>query len=242
MNRKILALGIVITLIAGFVACKAIPKTTENTATSEPTVQAEIVTDVETEDPTQQEEAHYDFDAYTNQYKSDMGVTDEELLGNESLRDALYEWLQDGNISYEQAQQDKEAGCDNVLLDDYLAWLSGNTSAGENTNQTTNETDNSTNQSTDTSTGENNTTSSGEVSNAVNSDKYLTEDGRVNLDALEADGLFDASEGIEGGSWRTEEDIRASEEFGQGVHERFQDTEAFEAVINELRDRGVNVQ
>ena len=226
MNRKILALGIVITLIAGFVACKAIPKQ-EKPPTSEPTVQTEIVTDVETEDTTQQEESHYDFDAYTNQYKSDMGVTDEELLGNESLRDALYEWLLDGNISYEQAQRDKEAGCDNVLLDDYLAWLSGN-----NNNETTNETDNSTNQSTDTSTGENNTTSSGEVSNAVNSDKYLTEDGRVNLDALEADGLFDASEGIEGGSWRTEEDIRASEEFGQGVKEYMQSDE-FKASIND---------
>ena len=240
MNRKILALGIVITLIAGFVACKAIPKQ-EKAPTAEPTVQTESTqTDniqTEAEDTTQQEETHYDFDAYTNQYKSDMGVTDEELLGNESLRDALYEWLLDGNISYEQAQRDKEAGCDNVLLDDYLAWLSGN-----NNNETTNETDNSTNQSTDTTTGANNTTSSGGVSNAVNSDKYLTEDGRVNLDALEADGLFDASEGIEGGSWTTEEDIRASEEAAQGINERFQDTEAFEAVINELRDRGVNVQ
>ena len=239
MNRKILALGIVITLIAGFVACKAIPKTTENTATSEPTVQAEIVTDVETEDPTQQEETHYDFDAYTNQYKSDMGVTDEELLGNESLRDALYEWLLDGNISYEQAQQDKEAGCDNVLLDDYLAWLSGNTSAGETTNQTTNETDNSTNQSTDTTTGANNTTSSGGVSSAVNSDKYLTEDGRVNLDALEADGLFDASEGIEGGSWRTEEDIRASEEAAQGINEIIASGKADEVIDRFLERNGL---
>ncbi|WP_395149970.1 hypothetical protein [uncultured Allofournierella sp.] len=242
MNRKILALGIVITLIAGFVACKALTKTTENTPTSEPTVQTESTqTDniqTEAEDTTQQEETHYDFDAYTNQYKSDMGVTDEELLGNESLRDALYEWLLDGNISYEQAQQDKEAGCDNVLLDDYLAWLSGN-----NNNETTNETDNSTNQSTDTTTGANNTTSSGGVSSAVNSDKYLTEDGRVNLDALEADGLFDASGGMgDGISWTTEEDNRAAEEAAQGINERFQDTEAFEAVINELRDRGVNVQ
>lgn len=242
MNRKILALGIVITLIAGFVACKALTKTTENTPTSEPTVQTESTqTDniqTEAEDTTQQEETHYDFDAYTNQYKSDMGVTDEELLGNESLRYALYEWLLDGNISYEQAQQDKEAGCDNVLLDDYLAWLSGN-----NNNETTNETDNSTNQSTDTTTGANNTTSSGGVSSAVNSDKYLTEDGRVNLDALEADGLFDASGGMgDGISWTTEEDNRAAEEAAQGINERFQDTEAFEAVINELRDRGVNVQ
>lgn len=241
MNRKILALGIVITLIAGFVACKAIPKQ-EKAPTAEPTVQTESTqTDniqTEAEDTTQQEETHYDFDAYTNQYKSDMGVTDEELLGNESLKGALYEWLLDGNISYEQAQRDKEAGCDNVLLDDYLAWLSGN-----NNNETTNETDNSTNQSTDTTTGANNTTSSGGVSSAVNSDKYLTEDGRVNLDALEADGLFDASGGMgDGISWRTEEDIRASEEFGQKVHESFQDTEAFEAFINELRDRGVNVQ
>ena len=224
MNRKILALGIVITLIAGFVACKAIPKQ-EKAPTSEPTVQTESTqTDniqTEAEDTTQQEETHYDFDAYTNQYKSDMGVTDEELLGNESLRDALYEWLQDGNISYEQAQRDKEAGCDNVLLDDYLAWLSGN-----NNNETTNETDNSTNQSTDTSTGENNTTSSGGVSSAVNSDKYLTEDGRVNLDALEADGLFDASGGMgDGISWTTEEDNRAAEEFGQGVKEYMQSDE-----------------
>ena len=235
MNRKILALGIVITLIAGFVACKAIPKTTENTPTSEPTVQTESTqTDniqTEAEDTTQQEENHYDFDAYTNQYKSDMGVTDEELLGNESLRDALYEWLLDGNISYEQAQRDKEAGCDNVLLDDYLAWLSGN-----NNNETTNETDNSTNQSTDTSTGENNTTSSGGASSDVNSDKYLTEDGRVNLDALEADGLFDASEGIEGGSWTTEEDNRAAEEAGKGIHDYIASGQA-SANIKEFLER-----
>ena len=236
MNRKILALGIVITLIAGFVACKAIPKTTENTATSEPTVQTESTqTDniqTEAEDTTQQEEAHYDFDAYTNQYKSDMGVTDEELLGNESLRDALYEWLLDGNISYEQAQQDKEAGCDNVLLDDYLAWLSGN-----NNNETTNETDNSTNQSTDTSTGENNTTSSGGVSSAVNSDKYLTEDGRVNLDALEADGLFDASEGIEGGSWTTEEEFsEEGRKNAQGINDYIASGQA-SANIKEFLER-----
>ena len=232
MNRKILALGIVITLIAGFVACKALTKTTENTPTSEPTVQTESTqTDniqTEAEDTTQQEETHYDFDAYTNQYKSDMGVTDEELLGNESLRDALYEWLLDGNISYEQAQRDKEAGCDNVLLDDYLAWLSGN-----NNNETTNETDNSTNQSTDTSTGENNTTSSGGVSSAVNSDKYLTEDGRVNLDALEADGLFDASEGIEGGSWTTEEEFsEEGRKNAQGINDYMQSDE-FKASIND---------
>ena len=235
MNRKILALGIVITLIAGFVACKALTKTTENTPTSEPTVQAEIVTDVETEDTTQQEETHYDFDAYTNQYKSDMGVTDEELLGNESLRDALYEWLLDGNISYGQAQRDKEAGCDNVLLDDYLAWLSGN-----NNNETTNETDNSTNQSTDTSTGANNTTSSGGVSSAVNSDKYLTEDGRVNLDALEADGLFDASGGMgDGISWTTEEDNRAAEEAGKGIHEIIASGKADEVIDRFLERNGL---
>lgn len=238
MNRKILALGIVITLIAGFVACKALTKTTENTPTSEPTVQTESTqTDniqTEAEDTTQQEETHYDFDAYTNQYKSDMGVTDEELLGNKSLRDALYEWLLDGNISYEQAQRDKEAGCDNVLLDDYLAWLSGN-----NNNETTNETDNSTNQSTDTTTGANNTTSSGGVSSAINSDKYLTEDGRVNLDALEADGLFDASEGIEGGSWRTEEDIRASEEAGKGINEIIASGKADEVIDRFLERNGL---
>ena len=234
MNRKILALGIVITLIAGFVACKAIPKQ-EKPPTSEPTVQTEIVTDVETEDPTQQEETHYDFDAYTNQYKSDMGVTDEELLGNESLRDALYEWLLDGNISYEQAQRDKEAGCDNVLLDDYLAWLSGN-----NNNETTNETDNSTNQSTDTTTGANNTTSSGGVSSAVNSDKYLTEDGRVNLDALEADGLFDASGGMgDGISWTTEEDNRAAEEAAQGINEIIASGKADEVIDRFLERNGL---
>ena len=235
MNQKILALGIVITLIAGFVACKALTKTTENTPTSEPTVQTEIVTDVETEDTTQQEETHYDFDAYTNQYKSDMGVTDEELLGNESLRDALYEWLLDGNISYEQAQQDKEAGCDNVLLDDYLAWLSGN-----NNNETTNETDNSTNQSTDTTTGANNTTSSGGASSDVNSDKYLTEDGRVNLDALEADGLFDASGGMgDGISWTTEEDNRAAEEAAQGINEIIASGKADEVIDRFLERNGL---
>ena len=74
MNRKILALGIVITLIAGFVACKAIPKQ-EKAPTAEPTVQTESTqTDniqTEAEDATQQEETHYDFDAYVAQYESD---------------------------------------------------------------------------------------------------------------------------------------------------------------------------
>ena len=123
MNRKILALGIVITLIAGFVACKAIPKTTENTATSEPTVQAEIVTDVETEDATQQEETHYDFDAYVAQYESDNNLTDEQIAADEALKTEMFEWMQDAGVEAGLAVNDQYAGCKNIFLNDYIQWL-----------------------------------------------------------------------------------------------------------------------
>ena len=123
MNQKILALGIVITLIAGFVACKAIPKTTENTATSEPTVQAEIVTDVETEDTTQQEETHYDFDAYVAQYESDNNLTDEQIAADEALKTEMFEWMQDAGVEAGLAVNDQYAGCKNIFLNDYIQWL-----------------------------------------------------------------------------------------------------------------------
>ena len=123
MNRKILALGIVITLIAGFVACKALTKTTENTATSEPTVQAEIVTDVETEDATQQEETHYDFDAYVAQYESDNNLTDEQIAADEALKVGMFEWMQDAGVEAGLAVNDQYAGCTNIFLNDYIQWL-----------------------------------------------------------------------------------------------------------------------
>lgn len=127
MNRKILALGIVITLIAGFVACKAIPKTTENTATSEPTVQTESTqTDniqTEAEDTTQQEETHYDFDAYVAQYESDNNLTDEQIAADEALKTEMFEWMQDAGVEAGLAVNDQYAGCKNIFLNDYIQWL-----------------------------------------------------------------------------------------------------------------------
>ena len=122
MNRKILALGIVITLIAGFVACKAIPKQ-EKAPTAEPTVQAEIVTDVETEDTTQQEETHYDFDAYVAQYESDNNLTDEQIAADEALKVGMFEWMQDAGVEAGLAVNDQYAGCKNIFLNDYIQWL-----------------------------------------------------------------------------------------------------------------------
>ena len=127
MNRKILALGIVITLIAGFVACKAIPKTTENTPTSEPTVQTESTqTDniqTEAEDATQQEETHYDFDAYVAQYESDNNLTDEQIAADEALKVGMFEWMQDAGVEAGLAVNDQYAGCKNIFLNDYIQWL-----------------------------------------------------------------------------------------------------------------------
>ena len=122
MNRKILALGIVITLIAGFVACKAIPKQ-EKAPTAEPTVQAEIVTDVEAEDATQQEETHYDFDAYVAQYESDNNLTDEQIAADEALKIGMFEWMQDAGVEAGLAVNDQYAGCKNIFLNDYIQWL-----------------------------------------------------------------------------------------------------------------------
>lgn len=126
MNRKILALGIVITLIAGFVACKAIPKQ-EKAPTAEPTVQTESTqTDniqTEAEDTTQQEESHYDFDAYVAQYESDNNLTDEQIAADEALKVGMFEWMQDAGVEAGLAVNDQYAGCKNIFLNDYIQWL-----------------------------------------------------------------------------------------------------------------------
>lgn len=248
MNRKILALGIVITLIAGFVACKALTKTTENTPTSEPTVQTEIVTDVETEDTTQQEETEeyvYNFEKYVYQYKTANDLSDEEILASVESEEALYQWLQDSGVTYAEAARDETFGCENVFIGRYLAWLVENDDTLSKAPEPEVTESTSTNDSTTSETA-GTTSTTGEVS----AKDFLREDGTFDADGYRAaigttteqakEALDKATEAT-GGESLTGEEIakikQESYEFGDRVAEAFE-SGIVDQIYNEMQEEG----
>ena len=251
MNRKILALGIVITLIAGFVACKAIPKQ-EKPPTSEPTVQTESTqTDniqTEAEDTTQQEESQeyvYNFEKYVYQYKTANDLSDEEILASVESEEALYQWLQDSGVTYAEAARDESFGCENVFIGRYLAWLVENDDTLSKAPEPETTTSTSTNDSTTSETA-GTTGTTGEVS----AKDFLREDGTFDYDGYyaalgtnteEANKEFDKATEAAGLVTLTEEEqkrqLEESYEFGDRVAEAFE-SGIVDQIYNEMQEEG----
>lgn len=74
----------------------------------------ELDGDIETQD--------YEFDAAVAQYEMENALTDEDIIADESLKLGLFEWLDDNGVGYINAQEDKEAGCENPFIDEYIEW------------------------------------------------------------------------------------------------------------------------
>ena len=70
--------------------------------------------DIETQD--------YEFDAAVAQYEMENALTDEDIIADEALKLGLFEWLDDNGVGYINAQEDKEAGCENPFIDEYIEW------------------------------------------------------------------------------------------------------------------------
>lgn len=64
----------------------------------------------------------FDFDISVETYKVTQGVTEEELLADQAKKEGMFEWFYDGAVNYAQALLDKDNGCENVFLDEYIQW------------------------------------------------------------------------------------------------------------------------
>lgn len=73
----------------------------------------------------------FDFDISVETYKVTQGVTEEELLADQAKKEGMFEWFYDGAVNYAQALLDKDNGCENVFLDEYIQWA-GDKALAEN--------------------------------------------------------------------------------------------------------------
>lgn len=73
----------------------------------------------------------FDFDISVETYKVTQGVTEEELLADQAKKEGMFEWFYDGAVNYAQALMDRDNGCENVFLDEYIQWA-GDKAKAEN--------------------------------------------------------------------------------------------------------------
>lgn len=73
----------------------------------------------------------FDFDISVETYKVTQGVTEEELLADQAKKEGMFEWFYDGAVNYAQALMDRDNGCENIFLDEYLQWA-GDKAKAEN--------------------------------------------------------------------------------------------------------------
>lgn len=73
----------------------------------------------------------FDFDISVETYKVTQGVTEEELLADQAKKEGMFEWFYDGAVNYAQALMDKDNGCENIFLDEYIQWA-GDKALAEN--------------------------------------------------------------------------------------------------------------
>lgn len=71
----------------------------------------------------QDQERHFDFDAYVMQYEKDNNLTDEQIQADENLKIGMFEWLEDAGVQAGLAVNDQYSGCTNIFLNDYIQWL-----------------------------------------------------------------------------------------------------------------------
>lgn len=126
MNNKwkILA-GILAAIVVAGVVYMGTQNTT-NTVSSSSIAASETPVPTETPTPTDEPEAEetleFDFDISVETYKVTQGVTEEELLADQAKKEGMFEWFYDGAVNYAQALLDKDNGCENVFLDEYIQW------------------------------------------------------------------------------------------------------------------------
>lgn len=138
MNNKwkILA-GILAAIVVAGVVYMGTQNTT-NTVSSSSIAASETPVPTETPTPTDEPEAEetleFDFDISVETYKVTQGVTEEELLADQAKKEGMFEWFYDGAVNYAQALLDKDNGCENVFLDEYIQWAGDKAKAemGEN--------------------------------------------------------------------------------------------------------------
>lgn len=126
MNNKwkILA-GILAAIVVAGVVYMGTQNTT-NTVSSSSIAASETPVPTETPTPTDEPEAEetleFDFDISVETYKVTQGVTEEELLADQTKKEGMFEWFYDGAVNYAQALMDRDNGCENVFLDEYIQW------------------------------------------------------------------------------------------------------------------------
>ena len=91
----------------------------------------DIVTGEEVDGDEAEETLEFDFDISVETYKVTQGVTEEELLADQAKKEGMFEWFYDGAVNYAQALMDKDNGCENVFLDEYIQWA-GDKALAEN--------------------------------------------------------------------------------------------------------------
>lgn len=92
------------------------PTTTSTpTTSSTPAPTSTSISDIETQD--------YEFDAAVAQYEMENALTDEDIIADASLKQSLFDWLEDQGVTYDKTLEEQEAGCDSPFIDEYLTWI-----------------------------------------------------------------------------------------------------------------------
>lgn len=224
MNNKwkILA-GILAAIVVAGVVYMGTQNTT-NTVSSSSIAASETPVPTETPTPTDEPEAEetleFDFDISVETYKVTQGVTEEELLADQAKKEGMFEWFYDGAVNYAQALMDKDNGCENVFLDEYIQW------AGDKAKAEMGETG----ETTQPETGTDNTSDEDWVTLPDGSTQYVGD--------LSDIGMYDPTE-EEAAKWKQE-----SDEFGQSIADTITSGEAQDIIdqVNEmLKQDGYNV-
>ena len=224
MNNKwkILA-GILAAIVVAGVVYMGTQNTT-NTVSSSSIAASETPVPTETPTPTEEPEAEetleFDFDISVETYKVTQGVTEEELLADQTKKEGMFEWFYDGAVNYAQALLDKDNGCENVFLDEYIQW------AGDKAKAEMGETG----ETTQPETGTDNTSDEDWVTLPDGSTQYVGD--------LSDIGMYDPTE-EEAKQW-----LKDSYETGQGIADMITSGEAQDIIdqVNEmLKQDGYNV-
>ena len=216
MNNKwkILAGILAAIVVAGVVYMGT--RNTTNTVSSSSIAASETPVPTETPTPTEEPEAEetleFDFDISVETYKVTQGVTEEELLADQAKKEGMFEWFYDGAVNYAQALMDKDNGCENVFLDEYIQW------AGDKAKAEMGETG----ETTQPETGTDNTSDEDWVTLPDGSTQYVGD--------LSDIGMYDPTE-EEAKQWKKE-----SDEFSKGVADMITSGKADE-MLQEVRDK-----
>lgn len=216
MNNKwkILA-GILAAIVVAGVVYMGTQNTT-NTVSSSSIAASETPVPTETPTPTDEPEAEetleFDFDISVETYKVTQGVTEEELLADQTKKEGMFEWFYDGAVNYAQALMDKDNGCENVFLDEYIQW------AGDKAKAEMGETG----ETTQPETGTDNTSDEDWVTLPDGSTQYQGD--------LSDIGMYDPTP-EEAEQWKKE-----SDEFSKGVADMITSGKADE-MLQEVRDK-----